>query len=97
MTPGRAASFALLSPGWRGLRRAQPVQLGQDGGGLAFVAPAEIGVIGVRDVAGAVLELELAQRRQRRALLLGELLAAIDRQRQERFARARRRAIGARG
>src|SRR5262249_7186714 len=63
--------------------RAQPIELRQDGGGLAFVAPAEIGVVRIRNVSGAVLELELAQCRQRRALLLGELLAAVDGERKK--------------
>src|ERR687891_419142 len=85
VTSATAAAPIAAGGRQRGRRRGtQPVQLGQDVRGLRLVAGAQIGVVGVGDVAGSVLELELPQRTQGCPLVLGQLLARIDGQRQER-------------
>src|SRR5207245_11540348 len=63
---------------------SESVEGAQGVGGLRLVARAQAGVVGVRDVAGGVLEVQLAQRAQGRALGLGELFALVGRQGQQR-------------
>jgi hypothetical protein len=88
MTPG-AARLGRRHPHARRRRRgSQPIELGDGGGGLGLVASAKVGIVDVADVAGSVLELELPQRAQRRALVLGETLASVGRQREQRGPRA---------
>src|SRR5437879_7987395 len=62
----------------------QRVEGAQRGRGLRLVSRAQIGEVGVRDVAGGVLEIQLAERGERHTLGLRELLALVGRQRQQR-------------
>ena len=55
--PRRAGHRGSLSDGRpRGRGRGEPVELGEDAGGLALVTRAQLGVVRVRDVARLVLE-----------------------------------------
>ena len=63
--------------------RAESIELRQHLGGVGFVASAQVREVVIRDVAGRVLELELAKRTEREPFLLDELLASIGRKRQQ--------------
>jgi hypothetical protein len=84
MSPRRPARLAGRSSGRSRFDRAQPVEFREDGGRLALVPSAELGEVGVRHVSGRVLELELADSAEGDAFVLGELLAAVDGQGEER-------------
>ena len=79
MAPRRASGLTRHDAGWRRLGRAQSIDLGEDRGGLALVASAKLGVVGVRHVTRSVLELELTDGGERHPLFLFELLPAVGR------------------
>src|SRR5438445_13265352 len=85
MPPRRTAGHrARRHSGGSRLGRTETVELREDRGRLALVASAELGEVGVRDVSGRVLELELANGAEGDALVLVELLPAVERERKKR-------------